>query len=232
MTTRGRAIVITSETAFRIAPNPQASLIETLPAETIVTLTSQYNGLWVSVTTAESVLPGWVLGTDLRRLGTDPATTVISSTSNLTQTPTLLPGTAPPTAASAPPPAQVAAISVRPISPLLPDSLPVPAPRVSLTVSVTVVVAQVLTAASAVPMSRTAMPQQRQPNSGLRVQIIDVFGNLLAEAITNAGGQVALTHAVERSQTITIRLPAAGLEVPVEPGQPTIMLAIPPGDLP
>ena len=66
----------------------------------------------------------------------------------------------------------------------------------------------------------------------MRVQLVDAFGELLAEGITNSDGQVALAREHSPDQRIAVRLPAAGLEVAVDPRQPDITIAIPEGEQP
>lgn len=229
LTAKGPAIVQASTTAFRIAPNPNASLIATLAAGTNVTLIGQYSGLWVSVTTADSVLPGWVLGTDLRRLVPGQATPVISSTATLpASTPPVSTGA---TAIALPTSISASAIRVRPIAPILAAPAPAVPLRSSLTISVTVQAAPPR-AMAARSRSATPIPTAGQPLAGLRVQLVDTFGQLLAEGITGADGGVALTHDVMPNQRLVIRLPAAGLDIAVDPGQPEITIAIPTGALP
>ena len=221
---RGQAIVVATETAFRIAPNAHASLIQNLPAETLVTLTGQFNGLWVSVTTIESVLPGWVLGTDLRRV--NPDQTPLAGTVGGTTTPT-----APPPAGvantAAPAATHALSVGVRPIAPLPIDSPPQLSPRASLTVSVTVIAPHALPSVTQVGSARTPTPAPSTPREGVRVQLINAFGDVLVEAVTNPSGQVALTRELATGSTLFVQLPAAGLELPVDQRQPAITIAIP-----
>jgi hypothetical protein len=153
-TVRGQAIVIATETAFRIASNGTASQIQTLPAETLVTLTGQFSGLWVSVTTVDSVLPGWVLGTDLRRV--NPDQTPVTSTVGGNSAPTTPPAagaaiTAAPTAT------QALSVGVRPIAPL-PLDPPLPlASRSSVTISVTVIAATTVPSVTPGGSAKTGM---------------------------------------------------------------------------
>jgi hypothetical protein len=216
-TVRGQAIVIATETAFRIAPN--GSLIQTLPAETLVTLTGQYTGLWVSVTTADGVLPGWVLGTDLRRV--HPDQTPVAGAVGGIVTPTAPPATGP----AAPTATLAVSVGVRPIAPLPIDLLPPLAPRASITVSVTVIAAHAVS--SITPVARTPTPAPTIPRLGVRVQLVNAFGDVLAEAVTGPSGQVVLTRELTAWGAIFVRLPAAGLEVAVDPRQPDITIALP-----
>jgi hypothetical protein len=232
LTTKGTAIVRGHDTAFRIAPNPDASLIATLPVETLVTLMGQYSGLWVSVTTADSVLPGWVLGTDLRRLTPGQATPVISGTSTL---PSAAP---PPSSASAPRATPTAAsvssatIGVQAIAPVPPAPRPAPLPRGTVTISVTVRSGSAMSGVAPGRALRTPTPTSGVALPGIRVQLVDAFGELLAEGITNSNGHVALTREQSSGQRMNVRLPAAGLELVVDPRQPGITITIPEGDLP
>jgi hypothetical protein len=229
MTARGQAIVIATETAFRIAPNPHAGLIQMLPAERVVTLAGQYNGLWVSITTADSVLPGWVLGTDLRRLSPDQATAAISATGSMAASPTGAPASNATPVAS---PTAGQAIVVRPIAPVPAEPAPAPPVRSSLTISVTVVAAPVVGVATPAHAASTPTPAPTTPIAGIRVQLVDAFGELLAEAITGSDGRVALTHDVDAGQRVLLRLPAPGLELVVDPRQPAITISLPPGGQP
>jgi hypothetical protein len=216
--------VITRETAFRIAPNEHASQIQPLPAETLVTLTGQFNGLWVSVTTTESVLPGWVLGTDLRRVNPDqtPVAGALGSTTTATAPPAAgLVGTAAPTATRA------VSVGVRPIAPLPIDPPLAGGARASLTVSVTVIAATALPSVTPLGSARTPTPLPVTPREGVRVQLVSAFGDVLAEAVTNPSGQVALTRELATGSTLFVRLPAAGLEVAVDPRQSAITISLP-----
>jgi hypothetical protein len=226
-TIKGQAIVIALETAFRIAPNPNASLIQTLKADTIVTLVGQFNGLWVSVTTADSVLPGWILGTDLRRVNPDQTPIASGVGGDRVTAPTPAPGVS---SGSAPTATLGLSLSVRPIAPLPADVAPVVAPRASLTVSVTVVAATSLPSSTPMGSARTPTPSPITPRVGVRVQLVNAFGDLLAEAVTGPSGQVALTREFAASSALFVRLPAAGLELPIDPRQPTVIIALP-GDL-
>jgi len=66
----------------------------------------------------------------------------------------------------------------------------------------------------------------------MRVQLVDAFGQLLAEGLTGTDGHVALAQELAANQRIAVRLPAAGIELAVDPRQPDITIAIPTGDLP
>jgi hypothetical protein len=232
LTAKGPAIVSGRDTAFRIAPHPDASLIATLPVETLVTLMGQYSGLWVSVTTADSVLPGWVLGTDLRRLTPGQTTPVISGTATQPAAPSSSPGSSAPSATPTAASDTRATITVQALAPLPAAPPPAPLPRSTLTISVTVRNSSLMPMNSLSRAGRIATPVPGPGLAGMRVQLVDAFGELLAEGITNSGGHVALTREQSSGQRMNVRLPAAGLELAVDPPQPDITIAIPEGDLP
>ncbi len=66
----------------------------------------------------------------------------------------------------------------------------------------------------------------------MRVQLIDAFGDLLAEAISGANGQVTFTHDIEVGSSLAVRIPAAGLEVPIDAKEPAVTISIPRGGQP
>jgi hypothetical protein len=223
-TVRGQAIVVARETAIRIAPHATASPIQILPAETLVTLTGQFNGLWVSVTTTESVLPGWVLGTDLRRV--NPDQTLVAGAVGGSTTPTASPA-AGLVGTTAPATQRAVSVGVRPIAPLPIDPPLAGVARASLTVSVTVIAADAMSSVTPVGSAKTPTPAPVLPHVGVRVQLVNAFGDVLAEAVTGPSGQVTLTRELATGSTLFVRLPAAGLEMAVDPRQSAITIALP-----
>jgi hypothetical protein len=75
--------------------------------------------------------------------------------------------------------------------------------------------------------ARTPTPAPVTPRVGVRVQLVTASGDVLAEAVTDPSGQVALTRELSAWSTLFVRLPAAGLEVAVDPRQPHITIALP-----
>ena len=195
-----------------------------MPAEALVTLTGQFNGLWVSVTTAESVLPGWVLGTDLRRVSLDQTPVASAVGGNTAPSATPAGGLA---STAAPAATRAVSIGVRPIAPLPIDPPLAGGARASLTVSVTVIAADAMSSVTPVGSARTPTPAPITPREGVRVQLVNAFGDVLAEAVTGPSGQVALTRELATGSTLFVRLPAAGLEMAVDPRQPGITIALP-----
>ncbi|NTV04875.1 hypothetical protein HGA89_08230, partial [bacterium] len=62
------AAIITRATVLRHEPRPDSTALADLPAETRVAVRGPVRGLWVSIAADASILPGWVLWSDLRRI--------------------------------------------------------------------------------------------------------------------------------------------------------------------
>ena len=69
----------------------------------------------------------------------------------------------------------------------------------------------IVTAAEPTPTGakRTAVPQPGI--SGVRVQLVDIFGTPLAEARTAASGRVTLTTDIAAGAAVFIQVPGAGI---------------------
>ena len=78
----------------------------------------------------------------------------------------------------------------------------------------------------------TPIPASGSALAGMRVQLVDAFGELLAEGITKSDGHVTLTRELSSGQRIAVHLPAAGLAVAVDPRQPDITITLQSGDEP
>lgn len=214
---KGEAMVL-RETVLRTRPDVGGEAIQTLAPETVVTLLGKYQGLWVRAQTSDAVIPGWLLATDLRRLpegGAQPAATSPQPATAVAQ-PTM------DTAEAQPSPA-LPALRVEPIEPLPQAALPEAPVRVSRSVSVTVVVAT--QAPVKTPTSLKATPVPQRPIAGVRVQLVNAFGDVLAEAVTPANGPVILTREVDDDTALFLRLPAVGIEVQAD--QPEVQIAVP-----
>lgn len=219
---KGAALVL-RETVLRTRPDSRGEAIQTLVPEAIVTLLGKYQGLWVRVETHEAVMPGWVLATDLRRMSEGEASPT-PTTSEMAPAPsaavTATPIASAGSAAHSPTPAT---LRVAPIDPLPQAALPEVPLRLSRTVSVTVVAAtQVFTST---PTTLRATPHPQRTIAGVRVQLVNAFGDVLAEAVTPASGPVTLTREIDADAALFLRLPAVGIEVQV--GQTEMLIAIP-----
>ncbi|MBC8159822.1 MAG: hypothetical protein H7Z42_01270 [Roseiflexaceae bacterium] len=68
-----------------------------------------------------------------------------------------------------------------------------------------------------------------QPLAGIRLQLVDAFGQSLGEAITPASGEVRLTAATAPNTAITVFVPVAGVSAPVDPKNPRVVVQLPVG---
>ena len=64
------------------------------------------------------------------------------------------------------------------------------------------------------------------PLAGMRVQLVNAFGDVLAEAITPDSGEVTLRRDLAPGTAVFIRVPSPGLQVPVDTKQPASALTI------
>lgn len=234
----GQALVVVEQTALRVSPGERAELLQMLPEGTVVLLQGVYAGSWVQVHTLDGVLPGWIHGPDLRRVpatpddaepsGTEPTSAGVSPASEGTTT--ALPAPAgvptPPVGDGTPD------LVVRPLGAAPAPPPPAPPVRTTLTISVTVVAATSAPLPTRTSSRLSPTPTLAHPLPRIRVQLVDAFGNVLAEGVTNAAGQVALTQEVTAGLALFARLPAPGIQVPIDPTQPAITLALPIGATP
>lgn len=225
---KGLAIVAAESSVLRDGPRPAAAAIQTLEQEAIVTLLGQAVGAWVRVQPEGGVVPGWVYGPDLRALSTTSTATTWPA-SGQAATPNAPTAVSPisPTLTSLP---QVTALDRTPLPPP-----PTPAPRVPLAVTVRVGAANeppVNLTPNAVRAGLTPTPGAQRPLAGVRVQLVTVFGDLLAEAVTPASGEVTLTRDLPPEMAVLMRVPALGLESTVDRSQPSLTIAVPDGGTP
>ena len=109
-----------------------------------------------------------------------------------------------------------------------PAAAPTQAPRIPLAVSLLLVnngtiVATATPAGLGAPTPRAGgLP----PLAGIRVQLVDAFGGVLAEAITPDSGEVTLRRDLAPGTAVFIRVPSPGLQVPVDLNQPASQLTI------
>ena len=233
---KGTAIVSAKSTALRDMPNEQGATIQTLPQESLVILQGQASGAWVRVQVANGVLPGWVYGPDLKRIDETAATAAALPApasrsapevgAAAASAPALPSGTLATTgpAANALPAPRVVALQATPAA------APTQAQRISLAVSV-LLVNSGATTATATPLAiGVGTPTPRAgglpPMAGMRVQLVNAFGDVLAEAITPDSGEVTLRRDLAPGTAVFIRVPSPGLQMPVDTKQPASALTI------
>lgn len=214
----GAAIVIASSTTLRDAPAADAAIIKTLPQESMVTLSGQVSGMWVRVQPENSVAPGWVMASDLRLMTEGAMPTPIQPSAAQTSEQPALP-TPQPTTVSRPAP------RISRLEPV-PPTPPAVSPRATLTVRVAVLA---VNGAIAPNSTRRATPLPQRPLAGIRVQLVTVFGDVLAEAVTPDEGRVTLTRDIDARMALMLRLPALGVQTPIDPAQSVITIVIPAG---
>lgn len=110
-----------------------------------------------------------------------------------------------------------------------PTALPA---RQTLALSVTLLIASAPPAATVGPGIPQPAPAPALPMGGVRVQLVTVFGDVLAEAVTPPSGTVRLTRDLDAGLAVFVRVSAAGLEVPIDPNESSLTLAIPTGGQP
>jgi hypothetical protein len=213
---QGSAVVVAASTVMREGPNQATAAIQTLQQEARVTLLGQASGAWVRVQPEGGVVPGWVHGPDLHTL--EPA----AEANSVEATPVVSP------APVTPEPAPAARLPI--VATLEP--LP-PAPSTAESRAVLTVEVHLFATPGQSPGSGTRRitppPDQQRPLGGVRVQLVTVFGDVLAEALTPASGVVTLTRDLPVQAAVLVRLPALGLQFPVDRSQPTLAIAVPEG---
>jgi hypothetical protein len=231
----GPAIIV-AETVLRREPSEGATALATLAPEARVSVRGPVSGLWVSVESETSILPGWVRWSDLRRdaagtTGTETDRTSLPATS-VSQQPGAANQFAPsPTVTTVGSPNRPGLSSVQVmVRALDPALLPPPAPpaaRVPFTLSVTVVATDNPPLGGGTLGFATPTPDLRQPVARVRIQLIDIFGDLLAEGLTDGAGTAQLRRDIRPGDSLRVRIPAWGVDVPLAPEQTSLLLTIP-----
>jgi hypothetical protein len=233
---QGPAVVQATTTVLREEPGTASGVIQTLQQEDVVALLGQASGAWVRVQPASGVVPGWVYGPDLRALDALTAPASAQATSVAPAQAPALPGgatTPPPTAAPRPSASPTPALPrVQALEPVpLPPATP-PAPREPRTVVVTLAA---VPEGVQVPTTQPGRPHPTltqdtvRPLVGVRVQLVTVFGDLLAEALTDANGHVTLTRDLPPATAVVVRVPALGIAADVAVDTPTLTIFVPEG---
>jgi hypothetical protein len=220
----GQAITLAT-TMVRLRPQLDGEVIQRLPAGMVVTLIGKHYNLWVRVQTDQAVLAGWVLATDLEQYHASP-----SDAPDPTASPLALPGvpglaaptgTAQPLVPTNPIPTPIGAPAgtsqrwrVRELAPVLPSEVLPPALQTRI---ITVTVGR--TAVNLPQPTRIAgvraTPIPQRPMAGLRIVLVNAFGDRIAEAITPASGVVVLNQLLPATTHLWVQIPALGLHVPV-----------------
>jgi hypothetical protein len=197
----GHAWVSAAQTMLHEGPDLATAALQPLTAESRVLLLGQSSGQWVRVQPIGGLLPGWVRGADLTREVEQTTPTIL-----LVPTPPQLEPTNVP-------PAQ---LLVERLEPLPADDRSAPTQRRSLTLSFQLQ-----------EESRQDRPLTTDRLSGVRIQLVNAFGDLLVEALTSASGAVTLTAELLPDTALFVQLPAAGLRIAIDTTQPMLQIVLP-----
>jgi hypothetical protein len=207
---QGQAVVVRQGAPLLSGPDAEAETILTLSEGSAATLLGAVSGAWARVQPANSVVPGWMRATDLQR-----QTTPVEAPAALRATPAADAaggGVAGSEAAPSVTPPSGADIVVAPMEPLASVSAAPQASQVSLDVPVTV------------------QRSNQVPLAGLRVQVVNALGDVLAVAVTGADGRVTITVAALPNTALLLEIPALGLRTPIDATAPAMAVAVPGAD--
>jgi len=121
-------------------------------------------------------------------------------------------------------------VSVTPLDPALPAPPPAPLSRVPFALAVVVVATDRPSAGGGTLGFATPTPDMRQPIGQVRVQLVSVFGDVLAEGLTDGSGRVQLRRDLRPGDALRVRMPAWGVELPLASDQSTLVITIPEGE--
>lgn len=230
------AAVVVRETVLRREPRAGAAPLATLRQGSRVAVRGPVSELWVSVESERSILPGWVLAADLERVAPSvdsaapvpggAATAPISQQPGAAETIRVTPtigsvsnsGSGQPTARQ---------VTVSALDPALPPPLTPPVARVPFTLSIVIAITNGPPARNSIIGIATPTPDLRQPVAGVRVQLVNAFGDLLAESLSDAQGMAQLRRDVRPGDALVVRIPAWGVELPLTADQARLIVAIP-----
>jgi hypothetical protein len=219
---KGEAVVSVESTVLREAPEREASVILTLPQESVVTLLGQASGAYVRVQPKGGVIPGWVRASDLQLL--DRAAAISPPSATPTRAAAGTPG-----ATSRPIAGPTTSASGLP-APLV-SQLPTATPAAGATIAerVPLAVTVLLLQSSKSVISEKDPPSTLKVMAGVRIQLVNAFGDVLTEAVTPSSGQVSLTRDIEAGSGVYVRLPALGVQLALDPTKPTLTIKVPAG---
>jgi len=65
--------------------------------------------------------------------------------------------------------------------------------------------------------------------AGITVQLVDVYGSVVSDAITDVDGQVVFTFPVQPNVALRVQLPALSVIAPVDLANPLLTVTLPGG---
>jgi hypothetical protein len=206
--TMGQAVVSRAEAGFYSAANPlsERRLLTTYPKDTRVALLGSCYIGWVKAQPEGSVTPGWMFAPDLLLVEGVPATLATPDASKPASANAPAAGQVAPSAT----PAAAATVRVARVA-LAPPPAPTPQQRQALAITVRV------------------LDRAGRSLAGVKVNLVDAFGQPLIDAVTPASGQVTFTPDLAPNAAVSVQIPAAGLSAPVDPANPSLAIALPRG---
>jgi hypothetical protein len=118
-------------------------------------------------------------------------------------------------------------VTLRTLDPALPAPAPPPVARVPFALTVTVAITDRQPSGSTTLGFATPTPDLRRPVAQVRVQLLSVFGDVLAEGRTDGAGVTQLRRDVRPDAALLVRIPAWGVDLPLAPNQTSLILTIP-----
>lgn len=210
--TTGLAVVARESAPFYSAANPASErrLLTTYPNGTeIILLGSCYIG-WVKAQPAGSVTPGWMFAPDLTLIeGLTPpgGSSSVATTSQDASSSASRPASARPTVSTG-----AAATRVQVVRAPAPTAVPVP------------------TSAPAQAGTMKIRVQREQAGvAGVAVQLVDAYGTVLSDAVSNTNGEVVFTFSVQPNTALRIHVPTVAVTVPVDLANPQLTITLPGG---
>jgi hypothetical protein len=208
--TTGLAVVESASSEFYSAANPSSErrLLTTYPKGTSVTLLGSCYIGWVKVQPNDSVTPGWMFAPDLKLIEEMRTEGMTAAPASNDSSPMI---SASPSSTNGPTPAPQAAkvLVVR----LPVQAPPVPGAVQRQTLTITVRVAD----------------QEQQAISGVKVLLVNAFGQQLIDAVTPADGQIVFTPDLPPHTAVSVQLPTIGITVLVDPADPFLTITLPRG---
>ncbi len=229
---KGDALVVVEKTNLHVAPGSRTEVITSLKIDEQVKLFGEAQGAWVRVQPYTAVVPGWVYAADLKpiegtirskpKVQTGPVD--ITTPSGDGQVPSF--GT-PSTDGSTQP---VGSATVEQLDPVAPEARQVPQAGMPVAVTVEVIAATTERKASS---SAEAPPR---PIAGVRVQLVNAFGDVIAEGVTAINGRITLSADLPPKTAVYIQIPATGVQTLVSQdriasGNSVMTIALPQADV-
>lgn len=219
---KGIGVVIVTETDLHVGPGARTEVIVRIKEGEQVKLFGEAQGAWVRVQPYTAVVPGWIYAADLSPLpGTFTSGPVVvdPKTGSTTSQPT------PPTTDGSAPGSAIgpdAKATVTALSPIVATPEATPASKIPLAVTVNIV------ASANVAHESTTSPTV----SGVRVQLVNRFGDILVEAVMPASGQVTLNRDIAPSTALFVQIPSSGVRHQLNPehvasGEVQVTIALP-----